>query len=686
MALCAVWSVPAASATLPRGPANAHYALDLDWDQERWRLSGTESVTFENTLADPLSTVWLRLWANGPAGCDAPAATVEVTSGGSAGTLATGCTALPILLTQPLAPGAIATVGLRFAIAVPPTNDRFGRSAGSAMLGAVVPILAVRDATGYHVSEPYTGNGESYYSLTSRWTVALAIPVGVDAVTTGTETTPRTVLPGGGSRLHVAADARDFAMAIGPFTTRRSRVVDGVRIRVVATRATASEASATLERAAAALAAFTTWYGRYDGDELDVVAWNAPGGMEWPGLVMSGPGTIEHEVAHQWWYSMVGNDQYDEPWLDESWAVFSERRLDRGPRFGATTCSSTDPLVGYGNASLRDSMHRFDAYTSQYDAVYAGGACTLWDLYRAIGRARFDAAARDLFKRFDGGVETTDDVIASWRRHAPATFDLDRFLRRARLVVPARRDLIDLVPRIAAPWKPGTSGPFALDVRLGGSPPMAIDLVTSASRFDRTTLSRLATRPGIGLGTATFNARLAGQADAKATILTGACQGGAGDWHVAIAGVACLPVTVAMRPSGRLELSIATAGAAPLEPIGVTLRLADTVDVDGTVSRLVRRAPAHRTVVRSTVRVTACAPGVRPEPCTTGGQVRTRSITEIVGVRRRSAAEASGRSPAATTRGRSSARGTWPRDLRRAADRRRYPPPSPHEPRRSHGR
>ena len=32
---------------------------------------------------------------------------------------------------------------------------------------------------------------------------------------------------------------------------------------------------------------------------------------------------VAHEVAHQWWYSLVGNDQIDEPWLDEAFAQFT---------------------------------------------------------------------------------------------------------------------------------------------------------------------------------------------------------------------------------------------------------------------------------------------------------------------------------------------------------------------------
>jgi aminopeptidase N len=32
-----------------------------------------------------------------------------------------------------------------------------------------------------------------------------------------------------------------------------------------------------------------------------------------------------HEIAHQWWFSLVGNDHALEPWLDEALSTYSER-------------------------------------------------------------------------------------------------------------------------------------------------------------------------------------------------------------------------------------------------------------------------------------------------------------------------------------------------------------------------
>ena len=36
-------------------------------------------------------------------------------------------------------------------------------------------------------------------------------------------------------------------------------------------------------------------------------------------------GTVAHEIAHQWFYAVVGNNQYREAWLDESFAAYSEQ-------------------------------------------------------------------------------------------------------------------------------------------------------------------------------------------------------------------------------------------------------------------------------------------------------------------------------------------------------------------------
>jgi aminopeptidase N len=72
--------------------------------------------------------------------------------------------------------------------------------------------------------------------------------------------------------------------------------------------------------------------GPYPFKELDLVeSPTSAGGIEYPGLITvstalyADPGqlnffefTTAHETAHQWFYSTVGNDQINHPWLDEA--------------------------------------------------------------------------------------------------------------------------------------------------------------------------------------------------------------------------------------------------------------------------------------------------------------------------------------------------------------------------------
>jgi len=46
---------------------------------------------------------------------------------------------------------------------------------------------------------------------------------------------------------------------------------------------------------------------------------------------------VYHEVAHQWFYAQLGNDQQAEPWLDEAFADFSARFL---MGIGENACST----------------------------------------------------------------------------------------------------------------------------------------------------------------------------------------------------------------------------------------------------------------------------------------------------------------------------------------------------------
>ena len=59
------------------------------------------------------------------------------------------------------------------------------------------------------------------------------------------------------------------------------------------------------------------------------------------------PGVV-HETAHQWFYSLVGNNQARDPWLDESLAEWATARLTGRVADEAATVIPTDVLNHLG--------------------------------------------------------------------------------------------------------------------------------------------------------------------------------------------------------------------------------------------------------------------------------------------------------------------------------------------------
>jgi hypothetical protein len=90
--------------------------------------------------------------------------------------------------------------------------------------------------------------------------------------------------------------------------------------------------STYLDRAVRSLQDFGGRFGPYPWPTFTLALTPAlGGGIEYPGHVMQGPntlGVVSHEVGHQWFYGLVGNDQGRDPWLDEGLASWAEARFE----------------------------------------------------------------------------------------------------------------------------------------------------------------------------------------------------------------------------------------------------------------------------------------------------------------------------------------------------------------------
>ncbi len=189
-----------------------------------------------------------------------------------------------------------------------------------------------------------------------------------------------------GSRL--VQNGRDYSFAAGKLRSAAA-TVGGVAVTAWAPVAAPER---RLRRALAVtrerLPRLEELFGPFGWPDLQVVVTNSTA-MEHTALIMTPPTEfiVVHELAHEWWFGTVGDDQASAPWLDEGFATYAEEAvLAQRPwcrRPGADAALTTRGVDFFRPRQFR------------YGAVYFEGACLLDLLEKRMGSATFRAALRD---------------------------------------------------------------------------------------------------------------------------------------------------------------------------------------------------------------------------------------------------------------------------------------------------
>jgi hypothetical protein len=401
-----------AGVPIVRNPGDPRYEVQLRSGKTGHVWTGTETVTFTNLEAAPLADLWIRLWSNGVRGCGAQAIEATLTAGGTQqGDLAQDCTAMHVMLAAPVAQGNDGSLTMDLRITVPPNNDRFGYFHGLTYVGTALPTLAIHDDDGWH-TDPFIDIGESFYSIVGSYDVTLDVPAKLDTPTTGlatgtTTTATRRVTT------YQADDVRDFEWAAGELTKRLATTVDGTKIRAwyLPSQTSGTRASRALDDAVTTMERYHDALGAFPYPEMDVVlsAFTSFSGMEYPTIIFTNPDriTVSHELGHQYWYGIVGDDQFDEPWLDESFATWSSF-LPFDPWVGCTTLRWPSTT-----ARLTNDMAYWNAHPNEYWVVYDQGGCMLANLAQRFGLSRFLEILHGYAVAQHLGVARTEDFQAA---------------------------------------------------------------------------------------------------------------------------------------------------------------------------------------------------------------------------------------------------------------------------------
>ncbi|MFN2588810.1 MAG: hypothetical protein ABR613_11935 [Actinomycetota bacterium] len=380
------------------------YEMSIAVDPASRSVAGTSEVTF---VADRATRrLVFRLWPNGPR-LSAQGARLDVDRvrlDRPAAVDRPDPTTLVYELDARLAAGAAATATMRWRLEVPEgILDRISQNGTAVRLGSFFPILAWEGERGWATDPPTTSLAESSTSPAADFEVTISAPPELDVVATGAEASPG---------VWRARAVRDFAVAVADFDVVRE-VVDAprpVRVTVGVVAGLDSSPREFAEAVERALVDLSRRYGAYAWRTFSMAVMPDLGsaGIEYPTMVFQGDDSLRnattHEVAHSWFYALVGNNQARDPWLDEGVTSWAQARSDGSMGF----------FRGYevpddARGRLGARMRYWDAHeSSYYGGAYVQGVQALAAL--GTGR-RVDCALARYVAENAYDVATTDDLV-----------------------------------------------------------------------------------------------------------------------------------------------------------------------------------------------------------------------------------------------------------------------------------
>lgn len=324
--------------------------IDAHHDVPFYQINGTidpkgltwqahQTVTFVNQSGAALDHIYFRLYPNlADMGGDLTISAVHVNDTAVTVKYEADRFIARLDLPAPIAMNATTNVTIDFVTTVPKKGGKqlFGTlyfDKHSISLPTAYPLLANTQGGTWDLAVP-NSNGDLVTSPVAMYDVTTTIPNNYTLVSTGTAITTSQTDTTQTVRV-VSGLQRDF-MLVATTNPQVSTVVDGTTIRMYYPNDDLAGANLALGYASTAVHLFNTTIGQYPYNELDMTTTNSGSfeGVEYPGIVMyeqdffntqpDFEDLVVHEVGHQWFYNVIGNDVQQHAWVDESMTTYTQ--------------------------------------------------------------------------------------------------------------------------------------------------------------------------------------------------------------------------------------------------------------------------------------------------------------------------------------------------------------------------
>jgi len=419
------------------------YHIEFTIADDIYEISGTEEVQYTNTEDVELNEVEFRLFPN-ILGGEMTASNLTVDGQSITPEYDLENSLMIVRLSAPLEVGQSIVIKMDYAVTVPQTVElNYGVLAYSEdvlALAHAYPMICVYDDEGWNAEIP-PQSGDVTYADASFYLVRVHAPKDLTLVTSGSEislneedqTQVLTVANG---------PARDFYLVASPLFEEVSQTFGEVTIRSYAEKRSKAGSEYTVDTAAKSINVYTKRYAPYPYTELDFVATpNLALGIEYPGMIAInkriydvnneyGEGddsfyleaTVAHEVGHQWFYNLVGDDQLDDPWLDESLTQFVTLQYytDQYGEQGANgfRASLEGRWSRIGKEDIPIGLPVADYSGAEYSAIVYGRGPLFFEALRdEMGSDSFDAFIKDYAESLSWKIATPEYMQSLAEKH-----------------------------------------------------------------------------------------------------------------------------------------------------------------------------------------------------------------------------------------------------------------------------
>jgi hypothetical protein len=365
--------------TPPLSPRNANYTITARLDPATRTITGSETITWRNITSTAAAELQFHLYWNAwkdarstfmreralGASSDAERARtadewarIEVTAikvGGNDRTATKRFiapdddnpddqTVMAVPLTEPIEPGATATIEIEWSAHVPRPFARTGAIGDFFFIVQWFPKLGVLQDDGWTCHQFHAST--EFFSDFGVYDVSLTVPGGWPLGATGVEVKRYANTDGTTTYRYYQEDVHDFAWTTSPdYIERRARFehpqLPAVEMRLLLQPEHAAQAERHFDATRATLKYYGEWFGPYPYGHITIIDpafQSGAGGMEYPTLFTAGTrwlaparvttpeGVTVHEAGHQFWYGMVANNEFQDAWMDEGLNTYSTAR------------------------------------------------------------------------------------------------------------------------------------------------------------------------------------------------------------------------------------------------------------------------------------------------------------------------------------------------------------------------